>query len=193
MRGFWLKENDKIVGNSILKLVEYIETEILIDNLPEYKSVNLLNATKNIGIKLLGEDIKPVDLLSKASFSNGSINISLQNDMFDHFQKLLKDEHYYNAVEESYKIVRKKLKEITGEEKANLAFSAKNIKLIFGHEATNESEKNFFEGVKFLHMAIQFLRNEKAHTPAKSMNKNLAIHYISLASLAYDLISRNNT
>jgi len=65
--------------------------------------------------------------------------------------------------------------------------------LIFGHEATNESEKNFFEGVKFLHMAIQFLRNEKAHTPAKSMNKNLAIHYISLASLAYDLISRNNT
>ena len=51
-------------------------------------------------------------------------------------------------------------------------------------------EKDFFEGVKFLHMAIQFLRNEKAHTPALDLDKNLAIHYIALASLAYDLISR---
>ena len=39
-------------------------------------------------------------------------------------------------------------------------------------------------------MAIQNLRNEKAHTPAKSIDKNLAIHYIVLASLAYDLIDR---
>lgn len=37
-------------------------------------------------------------------------------------------------------------------------------------------------------MAIQFLRNEKAHTPAKKLDNNLAIHYIALASLAYDLI-----
>ena len=41
-------------------------------------------------------------------------------------------------------------------------------------------------------MAIQNLRNEKAHTPAKEIDKNLAIHYIALASLAYDLIARNN-
>ena len=41
-------------------------------------------------------------------------------------------------------------------------------------------------------MAIQFFRNEKAHTPAYEIDKNLAIHYIVLASLAYDLISRND-
>jgi len=57
-------------------------------------------------------------------------------------------------------------------------------------KAQNEAEKDFYEGVKFLHMSIQFLRNEKAHTPAKDLDKNLAIHYISLASLAYDLITR---
>lgn len=39
-------------------------------------------------------------------------------------------------------------------------------------------------------MAIQKLRNEKAHTPATRIDKNLAIHYIVLASLAYDLIDR---
>ena len=40
-------------------------------------------------------------------------------------------------------------------------------------------------------MAIQMFRNEKAHTLAKQLDRNLAIHYISLASLAYELISRN--
>lgn len=39
-------------------------------------------------------------------------------------------------------------------------------------------------------MAIQNLRNEKSHTPAKDMDKNLALHYIVLASLAYDLIDK---
>jgi len=39
-------------------------------------------------------------------------------------------------------------------------------------------------------MAIQKLRNEKAHTPAMIVDKNLAIHYIVLASLAYDLIDK---
>lgn len=35
------------------------------------------------------------------------------------------------------------------------------------------------------------MRNEKAHTLATFVEPNLAIHYISLASLAYDLISRS--
>jgi hypothetical protein len=39
-------------------------------------------------------------------------------------------------------------------------------------------------------MAIQKLRNEKAHTPKREIDKNLAIHYIILSSLAYDLIDK---
>jgi len=39
-------------------------------------------------------------------------------------------------------------------------------------------------------MAIQKLRNEKSHKPAEDIDKNLAIHYIVLASLAYDLIDK---
>jgi uncharacterized protein (TIGR02391 family) len=103
----------------------------------------------------------------------------------------LETEHYFNAVEESYKIVREKLKSITGRERAHEAFKDNNKILIFGHEARDEAENNFFEGVKFLHMAIQNLRNEKAHMSAIKIDKNLAIHYIVLASLAYDLISDN--
>ena len=76
-------------------------------------------------------------------------------------------------------------------EKAHEAFSESNYEKIFGHLPATDTEKDFFEGVKFLNMSIQKLRNEKAHTPANEVERNLAIHYISLSSLAYDLITKN--
>lgn len=191
IRGLWLKADDKTVGKSISKLLEYIEGQILIgdlnrDDFPDDR----MNAAKNVADKLLGKKIVTEESISKATFKNGNINIELQKDIFDHVQKLLNDGHYFNAVEESYKIVRKKLKDITGKERATDAFANSNYEKIFGHQPIDDIEKDFFEGVKFLHMSIQFLRNEKAHTPAGEIDKNLAIHYISLASLAYDLITR---
>lgn len=192
MRGLWLKADDKTVGKSILKLLEYIENQILLDNLQRSDFPNdRMNAAKGVAEKLLGAKIKE-ESKSQATFKDGNINIELQKDIFDHVQKLLNDKHYFNAVEEAYKIVRQKLKEITGKEKATDAFNNSNYEKIFGHQPQNDAEKDFFEGVKFLHMSIQFLRNEKAHTPARDLDKNLAIHYISLASLAYDLITRKD-
>jgi uncharacterized protein (TIGR02391 family) len=194
MRGFWLVEDDKSVGSAILKLINYIESEIAIDNLDRQMfPAERINAGRQVAERLLGERVPESAGKSKATFTNGNITIELQTEIFDHVQDLLNNGHYFNAVEEAYKIVRKKLKDITGKEKATDAFAASNYEKIFGHQPADDIEKDFFEGVKFLHMAIQFLRNEKAHTPAKSLDKNLAIHYISLASLAYDLISRNNT
>lgn len=190
MRGFWLKANDKLVGKTIVKLLEYIETQILIGELKKSDFPDaIVKKAKEIAEKLLGEKIMEENK-SQATYKNGNINIKLQKDIFLHVQKLLNDGHYFNAVEEAYKIVRKKLKEVTGKEKATDAFNRANYKKIFGHEPKDDAEKDFFEGVKFLHMAIQFLRNEKAHTPAGELDMNLAIHYISLASLAYDLINR---
>jgi len=190
MRGFWLKADEKLVGKSILKLIGYIENQILLDELKRVNfPVDIMTAAKGIGEKLLGVKVK-VENKSHATFKNGNINIILQKAIFDHVQKLLDSGNYFNAVEESYKIVRQKLKDITGKERAHEAFSGLNQEKIFGRKPQNDAEKDFFEGVKFLHMSIQFLRNEKAHTPAQNLDKNLAIHYISLASLAYDLITK---
>lgn len=185
-----MKADEKTIGRSILKLIEYIENQILLDNLKQTDfPVERMIAAKNIGVKLLGTKIK-VENKSQATFKNGNINVILQKEVFDHVQKLLNSGHYFNAVEEAYKIVRQKLKEITGKEKAHEAFAELNQEKIFGRKPKDDAEKDFFEGVKFLHMSIQFLRNEKSHTPAQDLDKNLAIHYISLASLAYDLITR---
>jgi len=192
LRGLWLNADDKIVGETILKLIEYIDSQILLRNLEENDfPVGLMTAVKNIGERLVG-GIRRTELENKsqAIFKNGDIRITLQKEVFDHVQRLLNNGHYFNAVEEAYKIVRQKLKDITGKEKACEAFAESNLEKIFGHSAKNDIEKDFFESVKFLHMSIQFLRNEKAHTPAGELDKNLAIHYISLASLAYDLINR---
>lgn len=191
LRGLWLKADNKIVGKSILKLIEYIESQILIESLNKADfPAERIRAGKELAEKLLGKNIEAVESESKATFKKGNITITLQKDIFNHVQKLLNDGHYFNAVEEAYKIVRRKLKDITGKEKATDAFSSLNYERIFGHQAIDDVEKDFFDGVKFLHMSIQFLRNEKAHTPARDLDKNLAIHYISLASLAYDLITR---
>lgn len=191
LRGLWLRADDKQVGKSIWKLVEYIENQITLENLKkEDFPLVRINAAKAIAEKLLGKIVEERENKSQATFKNGNINIVLQNEIFDHVQKLLNDGHYFNAVEEAYKVVRKKLKVISGRERATDAFNRSNYTKIFGHEPSDEVENDFFEGVKFLHMAIQFLRNEKAHTPANDLEKNLAIHYIALASLAYDLINR---
>lgn len=191
LRGFWLAADDKIIGKAIAKFLEYIENQILLDNLKKADfPEDRIKAAQEIGKRLLGKKAGKKESKSQATFKDGNINIVLQKDIFDHVQKLLNDGHYFNAVEEAYKVVRKKLKDITGKEKATDAFSVANYEKIFGHQPADDAERDFFEGVKFLHMAIQYLRNEKAHTPARDLNKNLAIHYIALASLAYDLISR---
>ena len=191
LRGFWWKADDKIVGKSILKLIEYIRGQVLINKLSTEDFLSeIMAAGEEIGEKLLGGKMDEKENKSQATFKNGNINIILQEDIFDHVQKLLNNGHYFNAVEEAYKVVRKKLKDITGKEKATDAFSPANYERIFGHQPVGDVENDFFEGVKFLHMAIQFLRNEKAHTPARDLDKNLAVHYIALASLAYDLINR---
>lgn len=191
MRGFWITANNSIVGLSILKLIEYIDNQIMLGNLESDDFPdNLINKGKHIG-KQLSEETTEVKHISEASYSDNTISIILNKEVFEHVKSLLGSGHYFNAVEESYKIVREKLRSITGKEKAHEGFKESNFELIFGHTPQNEVEKDFFEGVKFLHMAIQKLRNEKAHTPAQDLDKNLAIHYIVLASLAYDLINRN--
>jgi len=127
LRGLWSTADKTIVGKSVLKLIEYIENQILIGNLKkEDFSTDQMNAGKKIGQHLFGKELAKEENISQASFKEGNINIVLQKDVFDHVQKLLNDGHYFNAVEEAYKIVGKKLKDVSGKEKATDAFSASN-------------------------------------------------------------------
>ena len=139
-----------------------------------------------------------VSVVSVANITSDTVSLKISSDVYNHIKRYLDTEDYFHAVEESYKIVREKLKEITGKEKATDIFNmnAENTRFheqLFGKQADLGSpEADFFRGVGYLNLTIQFLRKEKIHTLATTLDKNLAIHYVSLASLAYDLISRSS-
>ena len=186
---FWELENNKLVAMTLLELASLFRNrELAIPMNIKFsveieKIANKLQSYPSQKIKVNNDIVDAVEM--------DEIIINLRPEIYEHIKRYLATQDYYHAVEESYKIVRQKLRALTGEEKANQAFCETNIEKIFGHNPSDDVEKDFFEGVKFINMAIQRFRNEKAHTPAKPLEKNLAIHYISLASLAYELISRN--
>ena len=128
---------------------------------------------------------------------NDFISLQINKVIYVHIKQYLDTEDYFHAVDEAYKLVREKLRNITGNEKATEVFnmnaeSKKYFTQLFGKpDGATPAERDFFRGIGYLNLTIQFLRNEKSHTPATPLERNLAIHYVSLASLAYDLITRN--
>ena len=184
---FFEIESNQAVGYIILGFAALFRNRELVTPMNIKFSPDL----ERIGQKLLTMPDKfSTKLITTATINKNHINIEIRPEIYDHIKQYLNAEDYFHAVEEAYKVVRGRLRIITGEEQAHKAFAEVNYENIFGRIPQNEVEKDFFEGVKFLHMALQKFRNEKAHSLAKNLDRNLAIHYLSLASLAYDLISK---
>lgn len=137
-----------------------------------------------------------VTFTTEATVTGSRIEIEIHEDIYGHIKPYLATGDYFHAVDESYKVVREKLRDLTAHEKATDVFnenaqSNKHYAALFGKaRPANLAESDFFRGIGYLHLGVQFLRNEKAHTLAAPMEPNLALHYISLASLAYDLVTR---
>ena len=163
--------------------------------------VELYAKSKVSGRDVLGaRNITPatqIDETPLAVIDNDFISLQINKDVYAHIKQYLDSEDYFHAVDEAYKLVREKLREVTGNEKATDVFNmnAENktyYTQLFGKtDGSTQAEKDFFRGVGYLNLTIQFLRNEKAHSLATQLDRNLAIHYISLSSLAYDLITRS--
>jgi len=100
---------------------------------------------------------------------------------------LFADGHYSEAVENSFKIVRDRLRELTGYETGAEAFGKGKL-YIRGASAKNVDE-DFQKGVQFLTMAVDRFRNEKAHfADAKITDKNRAKQYLELSNLIMFLL-----
>ena len=200
MRAFWKHGSNAEVSASLLALADYIETkktagvldcEVTTEQIERMREIaGRLSAPQEKSVAAPPAGIVHASFTTEATVADNKIQIEIHDDIYNHISQYLSNEDYFHAVEESYKLVRMRLRERTGKEKATDAFAESNQEKIFGHMPRDPMEKDFYEGVKFLNMSIQFLRNEKAHTPATPLEPNLALHYISLASLAYDLITR---
>jgi uncharacterized protein (TIGR02391 family) len=204
LRLIWEQEPDADVAKLNLDLLERWRVSKLIANeVPSAAQESLRRELAQHFAQQAGTESAPatstsapVSFTTEASVTANKIEIEIHEDIYGHIGYYLTTGDYFHAVEESYKLVREKLREITGTEKASDAFnsSAQNTahyKALFGKATpASDAEADFFRGIGYLHLGVQHLRNEKAHTPAAPIDPNLAIHYISLASLAYDLITR---
>lgn len=185
-RTFCQLESNELVGRVILEIASLLRNE----ELKGFLNVKFSIEVEKIGRKL----IDMPDLNSKHIYRrnvNQNIKIQLHQEIYEHIKELLENGNYFHAVEEAYKLVRDKLQRLTGFERASDAFSEGNYEKIFGHKPKDPQEEDFFTGIKFLHMALQFFRNEKAHTLAQPLDEDRAMQYLTLANLAYILISEN--
>lgn len=200
LRTFWKLGSDTETAASLSALAEYITAKKLTGGCEDV-TVEQVTRLREIAQDVSGDGVAPVvgtavAITTEATVTKNLISIEIHEDIYSHIQQFLATGDYFHAVEESYKVVREKLRELTRSEKATDVFnenaqSNKHSAALFGKATpVNAAEADFFRGVGYLHLGVQFLRNEKAHTLATFVEPNLAIHYISLASLAYDLITR---
>ena len=116
--------------------------------------------------------------------------INLHTDIYNKCHKLYEKGAYTEAAEKSFKVVRDRLRKLTGHETGSEAFGKSKLH-IKGAAASNVDE-DFNEAVKFLTMAIDRFRNEKSHTSdAKIDNPTRAYEYLRLSSLAMNLLENS--
>jgi len=191
LQAFFKLENSSVIGKVLIELGGYLRNMELGGRI--FKHHGFSEGVTKIGEKLVA---MPPNIITpqttEARVKDNQISIEIRPEIYKHIKRYLDEQNYFHAVEESYKFVREKLRNITGHEQAHKAFAAENYVKIFGHAPQNDAEADFFQGIKLLHEALQKFRNEKVHVIASDLERNLAIHYLSLASLAYDLISRND-
>ena len=102
---------------------------------------------------------------------------------------LFEQGHYSEAVEKSFKVVRDRLRQLTGFETGSEAFGKGRL-YIKGAAAPNVDD-DFNHGVKFLTMAIDRFRNEKSHTSDGNIqDRHRAFEYLVVSSLAMNLLER---
>lgn len=94
------------------------------------------------------------------------------------------------AVEKSFKVVKDKLRALTGHESGSDAFGKGKLH-IKGAAAPNVDD-DFNKAVQFLTMAIDMFRNEKSHTSdAKIEDPVRSYQYLAMSSLALSLLENS--
>src|SRR3989338_2944892 len=136
--------------------------------------------------KILDNNISTTTLKNGAKYSLENLHTEIKKKC----ESLFKNKEYSEAVEKGFKIVRDRLRILTGYERGGDAFG--KGKLHIQGAAAPHVDSDFNNAVKYLTMAIDMFRNEKSHTSDGNIdNPDRAFEYLVLSSLAMNLL--NNT
>jgi uncharacterized protein (TIGR02391 family) len=112
---------------------------------------------------------------------------SLHPEIYAKCRNLYESGEYAEAVEKGFKLVRDRLRALTGYETGSEAFGKGH--LYMDGAAAPHVDEDFQNGVKFLTMAIDRFRNEKSHTADGNIRDPIrAYEYLRLSSLAMHLL-----
>ncbi|HTB49800.1 MAG TPA: TIGR02391 family protein [Solirubrobacteraceae bacterium] len=138
------------------------------------------------GVRHLQILIERLELAVGASLDATALE-SLHPEIYSKCRKLYESGDYAEAVEKGFKIVRDRLRAITGYETGSEAFGKGS--LYIDGAAASHVDDDFQNGVKFLAMAIDRFRNEKSHTADGNISDPIrAYEYLRLSSLAMHLL-----
>ena len=128
----------------------------------------------------------PLDSPAKLAANIGrlaTLHPKIQTKCKDLYEK----EAYAEAAEKGFKVVRDRLRELSGYETGSETFG--KGKLHIKGAAAQNVDKDFNEAVKFLTMSIDRFRNEKSHTSDGNIDDPVrAYEYLCLSSLAMYLL-----
>jgi uncharacterized protein (TIGR02391 family) len=139
--------------------------------------------------KLTARLVKQVTMRAATSNTqpSGDAFYGVHTTIIEKCRTLYESAQYAEAVEKSFKIVRDRLRVLTGHEKGSDAFG--RGKLHIKGAAASHVDRDFNEAAKFLMMAIDMFRNEKSHTSdAKIDDPVRAYQYLVMSSLALSLL-----
>ncbi len=112
---------------------------------------------------------------------------SLHPEILSRCRTLYAGAEYAEAVEKGFKVVRDRLRSLTGYETGSDAFG--KGELYIKGAAAKHVDGDFQNGMKFLAMAIDRFRNEKSHTADGNISDPIrAYEYLRLSSLAMQLL-----
>lgn len=130
---------------------------------------------------------KPSKLEESTSKKDAIAINKLHPHIISKCSSLFEKGEYPEAVEKGFKIVRDRLRELTGYETGSEAFG--KVKLHVKGAVAPHVDEDFNQGIKFLTMAIDRFRNEKSHTSDGNINDpDRAYEYLTLCSLAMHLL-----
>lgn len=138
------------------------------------------------GVRQLKSFVERLEL-AEAAASDATALGSLHPEIRARCRKLYESENYAEAVEKGFKVVRDRLRVLSGYETGSEAFGKGG--LYIGGAAAAHVDGDFQSGVKFLTMAIDRFRNEKSHTADGNITDPVrAYEYLRLSSLAMHLL-----
>lgn len=187
--------NDRLPKTMMSRDTEALRQGICIASWLYYEGValegkNICEAVNNF-FALLDRLIRRLEMKIKSDAKTISVIkrplANLHPQIYNKCHELYEKNAYAEAVEKSFKVVRDRLRKITGYETGADAFGKGKLH-IMGAAAPNV-DQDFNDAVKFLTMAIDRFRNEKSHTSdAKIDDPIRAYEYLRLSSLAMNLL-----